>query len=127
MDVEWFYVDSSGSQAGPVSIAELKQAWVSKQLTDASLVWNANLSGWQAVEATPDLKRQLPSAAAPAQQPSAAAAPALAPRPVGVNLGGPAGLGASIASAAAGLKKGQPLPSFERCWVARPLVPLAVR
>ena len=38
-DVEWFYVDSNGEQAGPVSIAELKVAWSKKALTDASLVW----------------------------------------------------------------------------------------
>ena len=103
MDVEWFYVDGSGSQHGPVNIGELKSAWSSGGLTDASLIWNGNMSGWQTVDATPELKKQLqPAAAAPAAQP---AVPAPAPRPQ-INLGGQGGLGASIAAAAAGLKKG---------------------
>lgn len=104
MDVEWFYVDASGSQHGPVNIAELKSAWSSGGLTDASLVWNGNMSGWQAVEATPEIKKQLQPAAGAAQP----AVPATAPRPqISLGGGGGGGLGASIAAAAAGLKKGQ--------------------
>ena len=101
MDVEWFYVDGSGAQHGPVNIGDMKSAWSSGGLTDASLVWNGNMSGWQTVDATADLKKQLQPAAA--AQP---AVPAPAPRPQ-INLAGSGGLGASIAAAAAGLKKGQ--------------------
>ena len=101
-DVEWFYVDGSGAQTGPVSISDMKSAWSSGGLTDASLVWNGNMSGWQTVDATPELKKQLQPAAA-----AQSAVPAPAPRPQ-INMGG-GGLGASIAAAAAGLKKGQSL------------------
>ena len=104
MDVEWFYVDGAGSQHGPVNIGELKTAWSSGGLTDASLVWNGNMSGWQTVDATTELKKQLQPAGAAAAPAGQAAVPAPAPRPQ-MNLGG--GLGASIAAAAAGLKKGQ--------------------
>ena len=107
MDVEWFYVDANGQQAGPVSIADLKGVWSRKELTDASLVWNANMAGWQAVEVTPDLKRQLPttaSAPAAAAAPApAASAPAPAPRPA---MGGGGFNPSSILGAQ--LKKGQP-------------------
>jgi hypothetical protein len=110
--VQWFYVDGGGTQAGPVSLAELKQAWASKQLTDGSLVWHASMSGWQSVDSTPELKRLLPSTASP--QPTAAVAPATAPRPA-MMYGGMGGgqLGASIAQAAAGLKKGHPRTALQ--------------
>jgi len=102
-DVEWFYVDSTGAQAGPVSFTQLKQAWQSQSINDSSLVWNANLSGWQRIDETPELKKQFaPPAVAPAQ-PAAAPLPTPAPRP-NFNVGS-GGLGASIANAAAGLKK----------------------
>lgn len=93
-DIEWFYVDTGGNQNGPVGMNELKSAWSAARLNESCLVWNGNMSGWQAVAELPDLKTQLnPPKATPAP------APAALPRPVA--SGGGMDLQAAIAARAA--------------------------
>ena len=45
----WYYVDSSGKQVGPVSAAEVRAAVQRGAATIASLAWREGLAGWQPI------------------------------------------------------------------------------
>jgi S1-C subfamily serine protease len=51
---EWYYVDETGGQRGPVSKAELQDLWRRGDLDDTSYVWNSRMNSWQAINSLPE-------------------------------------------------------------------------
>jgi hypothetical protein len=65
-DLEWFFVDRNGGRQGPCAFSDLRQAYASGLLTPESLVWNANMAGWEPLQTQSQVLQQLkPAAAAP--------------------------------------------------------------
>ena len=60
---DWFYVDASGGQAGPVATPALQQMQKAGQVTPDSLAWRDGMAAWTPIADIPELK---PPAARPA-------------------------------------------------------------
>ena len=79
----WFYIDSAGTQFGPATAAEIREALRMGRATENCLAWREGLSDWQPISR---LARELglvptappppPGASAPPGAPPLAAAPA---------------------------------------------------
>jgi uncharacterized RDD family membrane protein YckC len=74
----WFYLDSSGTQFGPCTAAELREALRLGRATPACLAWRDGLDGWQPIASlAPEL-----GLATTAPPPMASPVPATPPPPV---------------------------------------------
>lgn len=48
---EWFYIDKTGQQYGPVRVEEIKKLWMNGELDELSFVWSDGMEKWvRAVE-----------------------------------------------------------------------------
>ena len=55
MSSEWYYIDASGGQAGPVTEAQLGQLFQSNQVHENTFCWSADLSDWMPISQAPGM------------------------------------------------------------------------
>ncbi len=86
MSAIWYYIDTAGTQIGPVSADEVRSALRRGTTTTANLAWRDGLSGWQAISqlagelgldppAAPPLPPTVPLELSPIDMASASADP----------------------------------------------------
>lgn len=56
---DWFYIDKSGQQFGPVRFEVLKEMWKDKKIDASSFVWSEGMSEWKKIEEIPNLHQDL--------------------------------------------------------------------
>lgn len=56
---EWYYIDRSGSQKGPVLQAAIKSDWKAGGVDAECIAWNANLPDWVKINTIPTLQTYL--------------------------------------------------------------------
>ncbi|CAM9994295.1 unnamed protein product, partial [Phaeothamnion confervicola] len=78
---EWYYVDSSNAQSGPVSPADLGRLYASTTVTNATLVWKDGLAGWEPLSSVGSLYAQVKAAIAGPPVPTRGGAPPLPVKP----------------------------------------------
>jgi hypothetical protein len=75
MSEEWYYVGTNNSQCGPVTQEQLKQCYTQQQINNETLVWNANMNGWESIATQIELMKYLnPPKPAVVHQPTPAPA-----------------------------------------------------
>lgn len=52
---EWFYVDKSGQQQGPISIVALQNLWKVDAVDPRTFVWGEGMPAWKRIEDLPEL------------------------------------------------------------------------
>ncbi len=52
-DKEWFYLDLSRQQQGPVYFKALKTLWLEKKITISTYVWSEGMAQWKKIEELP--------------------------------------------------------------------------
>ncbi|QLH35715.1 MAG: DUF4339 domain-containing protein [Parachlamydiaceae bacterium] len=50
---EWFYLDKSRQQQGPVYFSALKLLWVEEKITPATYVWSEGMDQWKRIQELP--------------------------------------------------------------------------
>lgn len=56
---QWFFLDNTRVQQGPVAFRNLHSAWDKKQLSPESYVWTVGMSEWRPIRAIPALIERL--------------------------------------------------------------------
>lgn len=56
---QWFYLDDSHAQQGPVSFRNLLPVWEKKGISSHSFVWCEGMSDWKTIEDLPRFKETL--------------------------------------------------------------------
>lgn len=56
---EWFYLDEQKQTQGPLSFAQLKQAWLQGKMHQQSFVWSEGMEGWKRVSEITELQEDL--------------------------------------------------------------------
>lgn len=56
---DWYYLDASRAQQGPMDYHALKAAWDAGAIGAHSFVWCEGMSEWQRIEQLPELKEKL--------------------------------------------------------------------
>lgn len=57
--VQWFYLNTSHEQIGPLSFEQLTKTWQEKVTNEKTYVWSENLSQWEFIENLPELQTEL--------------------------------------------------------------------
>ena len=70
LSAEWYYVASTGEQAGPVNIDELRYLFQKKQTNNDCLCWTEQLPGWTLIRDVPQLQQHFVSKPGPPPLPS---------------------------------------------------------
>lgn len=56
---QWFFLDHTRAQQGPVAFRNLHSAWDKKELSAESYVWTVGMSEWRPIRAIPALIERL--------------------------------------------------------------------
>lgn len=89
---QWYYTDSNGQQAGPVSLAELRTLIAQSAVTDSSMAWSEGMEDWKKVSdidglaGIPNITVPQPAAVSQAAPAPAAANPYAPPQTQVTNL-----------------------------------------
>ncbi len=59
IDKEWFYLDKSHQQQGPIYFAALKTLWFEEKITSATYVWSEGMTQWKRIGELPDFVEAL--------------------------------------------------------------------
>lgn len=90
----WYYTDNAGTQVGPVTAAEVRDALANGRASSASLAWREGMAGWLPIsQLGAELGNANPNGIPPPPQappaPGPAPLPADTPRPMGWNEANP--------------------------------------
>ena len=55
---EWFYLDPTHTQQGPISYLTLERLIDQGQLKSSSLIWSEGMEGWSPVDSIPDFVKK---------------------------------------------------------------------
>jgi len=72
---EYYFVDKSGSQRGPLPLSGITAAARNGEVDGSCLCWNANMSGWTEINAVPAVAAAIKPAPAPRPAPRPAPTP----------------------------------------------------
>lgn len=56
---DWFYLDSTHQQQGPVRFEDLRNIWEEGSISGKSYVWCEGMGDWKKIEELPELKEAL--------------------------------------------------------------------
>jgi hypothetical protein len=58
---DWFYIDQTRQQTGPISFDQLKALWISRKITPSTFAWSEGMPEWKKIQELPELLKQLHS------------------------------------------------------------------
>lgn len=56
---DWFYLDSSHQQLGPIPFQAFRKIWIQGKISDQTFVWSEGMENWKKVKDLPGLKEVL--------------------------------------------------------------------
>jgi hypothetical protein len=59
LSYDWFFIDKTGKQQGPLSFDTFRSKWVNKEFDETSYVWCESMKEWQRVADLKDLLKVL--------------------------------------------------------------------